>query len=89
MQETVTREDIQVVQTNWCDHFKDSLPPSQYAAWLRLYSPDIIADGIQAGHRKVVQVFNADKRMTSKHVIRYSSAVMRNIKTDRELDADG
>lgn len=89
MQQTVTHEDIEVVQTIWHDHFTNPLPPSQYARWLRLYPPDIIAEGIKAGHRKVVQVFNTDKRMTFKDVIRYSSAVMRNIKADRELDADG
>lgn len=72
MQQTVTREDVEVVRTIWCDHFKESLASSQYAAWLRLYSPDIVAEGIQAGHRRVVQVFNTDKRMTSKDVIRYS-----------------
>ena len=85
----LTHEDIEVVQTIWCDDFKESLPPLQYGGWLRLYSPDIIAEGDKAGHRKVVQVFNTDKRMTSKDAIRYSSAVTRNVKADRGLDADG
>jgi len=39
MQQTVTSEDIEVVQTIWGDHFKESFPPSQYAGWLRLYPP--------------------------------------------------
>ncbi len=56
--------------TIWCDHFKDSLPPSQYAGWLRLYPPDIIAEASSRTPQSGA-MFNTYKRMTSKDVIRY------------------
>lgn len=84
---TVSRDDLEVVQTIWSDHFKDALPPSQFATWLRIYPVDVIADGIAAGQRKAIQM-NGKKRFTLNDVIHYASAVMRNIKADRELDAE-
>ena len=37
---TVTNEDIEVLQAIWHDHFTNALPPSQFAVPLRLHPID-------------------------------------------------
>lgn len=93
------RQDITILQEFWRDRFSGCEPvPSQFATWLRLYDPDIIAAGFDAGKRWLGRLAadippcpDCGKKHTDKSLVdltRYVSGAMRNMKGDRELDAE-
>jgi hypothetical protein len=83
------REDIAALQTCWQDRFRDVIPPpSQFAAWLRLYPIDVVVYGFDAGRRWIRRLKSTEGK-TLDDLIRYVSAVMRNENELRLLDEEG
>lgn len=79
------RQDIAILQEFWRDRFRGPMPPpSQFATWLRLYEPDVIVAGFDAGKRWLDRI---RKGVSTPDLIRYVWACMRNMQQNRELDA--
>ena len=79
------RDDVETLRQVWSDYFRGPVPPaSQFATWLRMYPIDICAEGFQAGARWI----GRGGRQDTDALVRYTSAVMRNKKQNRELDND-
>jgi hypothetical protein len=87
---TVALEDIELLVRVWHDHFEGGVAkPSWFAVWLRMYPIDIIADSFAATRRAVekAKAAGGKKFETWNDAIKYMSAVMRNKKAEREVDA--
>jgi len=85
--QTVTREDIEILQTHWSDRFKFGLKPSQFAMWLRMYPVDVCVEGFKVGLRWLQRNrANGGGEKTLDELIRYMSAVMRNLNEARKFD---
>jgi hypothetical protein len=79
------RNDVETLRQVWSDYFRGPVPsPSQFATWLRMYPIDICAEGLQAGARWI----GLEGRQDTDALVRYTSAVMRNKKQNRELDGE-